>query len=78
MEQQQSYGTDDDMVEVFVSYHFTTTDLKNNGFGNFVGKFSRAVYTNKSTFIQHLEEHISLALKSQLKIECGVKVLFFK
>ncbi len=65
--------------EVFVSYHFTTLDLTNNGFGNFVGQFNAEVYGDSmAKFIQDIEKSIEMSLENQLAIKCKVKVLFFR
>lgn len=71
---------EDNLKEVFVSYHFT--NLENpiqNGFGNFVGKFHPEIYSgNMGKFVQHLEKSIIAALQDQLGIKCQVKVMFFR
>ena len=67
------------MEEVFVSYHFTSLDLKYNGFGNYVGKFSMEVYQgNKAQFILDLEKSISMRLGDELDMEVTIKVLYFR
>lgn len=68
------------MTKVFVSYHFTTKDLKFNGFGNWVGEFETGSYSkdDMDKFIISLEETISRVLKKGLGKECQVKVLFYR
>lgn len=68
-----------EMMEVFASYHFTSLDLKYNGFGNYIGKFYKEVYAgNLSKFIEHIEKAITMELESQLNMKLKVKVLFFR
>ncbi len=67
------------MTQVFVSYHYTTKDLKFNGFGNYIGEFDEEAYSDdKKNFILDLQEAISKELQDQINMECQVKVLFFR
>ena len=67
------------MTQVFVSYHYTSTDLKYNGFGNYIGEFDEEAYLDdKAKFILDLQEAISNVLQEKIKMECQIKVLFFR
>lgn len=67
------------MKEVFASYHFTSHDLKFNGFGNFIGKFHMEIYIGQmAKFIQDLEKTIAMSLENQLKMKVTAKVLYFR
>lgn len=75
----------DDQREVFFSYHYTTLDLKYNGFGNYVGVFSTEAYAGqgKAKFILDAEKSIGMAVEEYLKSQgvdskVQVKVLFFQ
>lgn len=75
----EAMGYSNETMEVFISYHFTTRDLKHNGFGNFVGLFNKEVYKNNlGTFIEDAQKSIEMALEDKLEIKCVVKVLFFR
>ncbi len=67
------------MKEVFASYHYTTTDLKFNGFGNYIGEFDEEAYLNdKAKFILDLQKTIAIQLADQMGMECQIKVLYFR
>ncbi len=69
----------DDKKKVFASYHFTSKDMKYNGFGNYIGEFDIAAYHyDPAKFIQDLEKSISMSVSEQLKMEVNIKVLFFR
>ncbi len=67
------------MKKVFVSYHFTAKNGKMNGFGNWMGEFEEGQYeSDPAKFILDTQETIEKLLSEKLKMEVGVKVLFFR
>lgn len=65
--------------KIFASYHFTSLDLKFNGFGNYVGEFDVESYKDDpGKFILDLEKSVSMAVSEKLKMEVTVKVLYFR
>lgn len=79
LKQKKSPIVENELRDVFVSYHFTTHDLKHNGFGNYVGKFNTEIYVgNMAKFIQDLEKSVNLAVEEMLGTKVHVKILYFR
>lgn len=69
----------DEKVQVFASYHWTSKNGKLNGFGNWMGQFDKAAYTNNPReFLLDMERTISNLLTEKLQKEVQVRILYFR
>jgi hypothetical protein len=67
------------LVDIFVSYHCQTKDLKFNGFGNMVTKFPVEHYKdNLGKLVEDLQKAITITLNKLYNNEFEVKILFFR
>ena len=65
--------------KIFVSYHFTATNGKFNGFGNYMAQFNPEEYEEEpDKFILDLQETIAHLLETKLNTPVAVKILFFR
>ena len=67
------------MKQVFVSFHYNAKDQSIHGFGNYIGEFDEEAYQNDlRNFILDLEKTIAKVFEDKTKIECAVKIMFFR